>query len=497
MRSQVERYLADIEAKAAEHEHAQRAEARGRDLLFKVARVHIQEGRFYHARNTLARLYAQRDELSEQQRDEVAKCLDDIDSRKLDMDESVQPEAPADQPPDTPKPTQQGPQTATTDTAQAKTTGIAIEITNPKQAVCTVNASVLYLMGTVRAARPIKDVSVTHNRAALATRGLGGVAPRRDPKCVELSEKVTLADGKNVIEIVATDGVTQASKVIEVTLTRERKALYGRSWAVVIGINRYQKAPWKDLALTYAAKDAVDMAKLLHERFGFERERVLLLLDSRSAQQHTNASFAATVKPATLANITAALATLDSRRVGPDDRVLVFFAGHGHTMSLATGGEMGFLVPEDGGGETLGEYYSTALPMQRLRETSDIIPAKHILFLVDACYSGLCTTERRGLPATTSRYVDKMARLQVRQIITAGLKGEQVVESSKWGNSAFTSKAIEALKTGAADGNSDGYVTGSELGKYLKPAVSNLTQGAQTPKQACFFGDGEFLFRVK
>ena len=101
------------------------------------------------------------------------------------------------------------------------------------------------------------------------------------------------------------------------------------------------------------------------------------------------------------------------------------------------------------------------------------------------------------MPTTTSRYIDKTAKLQVRQIITAGLKDEQVIESSKWGNSAFTTKLKEALTTGAADANSDGYITGSELGKYLKSAVTNLTDGAQTPKQACFFGDGEFLFEAK
>ena len=495
MRSQVLRYLADIETTAAEHERAQRAADRDRDLLFKVAVAHIKGRRFYQARNILVRLDACRSELPEERRQEVARYLDEIDSGKLEQDAPAK--AAAEKAQHTPKPAEDAAAATTKDATQAKTTGIIIEITNPKQAVCTVNASVLYLMGTVRAARAVKDVSVIHNRTPLATRGLGGAAAHKGTTRVELSEKIALADGRNVIEIVATDGKTQASKVIEVTFTRERKALYGRSWAVVIGIDRYQKAPWKDMALTYAAKDAVDMAKLLHERFGFERERVSLLLDGRSVQQHSNVSFAAQVKPATLANITAALAALGSKRVAAEDRVLVFFAGHGHTMPLATGGEMGFLVPEDGGGETLGEYYSTTLPMQRLRETSDIIPAKHILFLVDACYSGLCTTERRGLPVTASRYVEKMAKLQVRQIITAGLKGEQVVESSKWGNSAFTSTLLRALSTGAADDNSDGYITGSELGKYLKPAVSNLTQGEQTPKQACFFGDGEFLFQVK
>lgn len=79
---------------------------------------------------------------------------------------------------------------------------------------------------------------MTHNGAEVKTRGFGGVTAKDDPKCRVLSLKITLAEGKNVIEIVATDGKAQASKVLTVTFTRGQKALYGNSWAVVIGINR-------------------------------------------------------------------------------------------------------------------------------------------------------------------------------------------------------------------------------------------------------------------
>jgi hypothetical protein len=34
----------------------------------------------------------------------------------------------------------------------------------------------------------------------------------------------------------------------------------------------------------------------------------------------------------------------------PENRLLIYYAGHGHTMTLGYGGEMGFLVPADAPG---------------------------------------------------------------------------------------------------------------------------------------------------
>ena len=478
MRRKIDEYLSAIEERIAQRKQAIADASTEREQLYKRAETHIKAGQLYDARNILARLDAERDELSAQQRQAVDKSLDQVDTQLEKQAAAV---------------------TATAQAAPASTqaAGITIDITNPPQPVSTVTESELLLAGTVRADNALQGVTITVNGVEATLRGMGGVTAMADPKTSTISRKLDLAAGQNVIQITASDGKANATTVLVVTLDQGQAPLYGQSWAVVVGINHYQKEPWKDCTLNYAAKDAMDIARLLHERFGFGKERIFLLLDSESAKKFAGQTVVDDVRVATLANITSTLASLDSKQVQPEDRVVVFYAGHGQTMDLATGGEMGFLVPEDGGGETLGDYFTSALPMQRIRELADIIPAKHVLFLVDACYSGLCTVERRGLPAGVSKYVAKLAKLQVRQIITAGLKGEQVMESSSWGNSAFTSKLLEALRTGAADSNNDGYVTASELGSYLKPAVTTLTNGAQTPKQACFFGDGEFLFEVR
>ena len=83
--------------------------------------------------------------------------------------------------------------------------------------------------------------------------------------------------------------------------------------------------------------------------------------------------------------------------------------------------------------------------------------------------------------------------MRVVQIITAGGKGEQVQE--KAGHGLFTTYFLRALG-GEADINKDNVVTGTELGTYLRPAVSNASNQAQTPLYGRLEGEGEFLFFV-
>ena len=72
--------------------------------------------------------------------------------------------------------------------------------------------------------------------------------------------------------------------------------------------------------------------------------------------------------------------------------------------------------------------------------------------------------------------------------------GEQVQE--KEGHGLFTRYFLRALD-GEADINNDDFVTGTELGAYLRPNVSEASQQAQTPLFGRLEGEGEFLFSIK
>jgi hypothetical protein len=70
--------------------------------------------------------------------------------------------------------------------------------------------------------------------------------------------------------------------------------------------------------------------------------------------------------------------------------------------------------------------------MDDLRTDADGIPARHVLFLIDACYSGyLSSKSLDDVPALANAL-----KYSARQVITAGTSGEQAVEHNAWGHGA-------------------------------------------------------------
>lgn len=257
-------------------------------------------------------------------------------------------------------------------------------------------------------------------------------------------------------------------------LTQITSKVYDNLWAVVIGINKYKK--WNHLE--YAVNDARSVKKLLIDKFGFRSDHILELLDGE----------------ATLINIRTTLGGVLPQTVKKNDGVLIFFAGHGETVDLPDGGNLGYLVPVDGSTER-SDYFATLLPMTQIREICNLIAAKHIFFVVDACYSGLAAASERGMADETQLYVAKLSMLRSRQILTAGGKGESVIEKAEWGHSAFTYKLIEGLETGVADNDQDGVITAGEIANYIKTRVPKISGNKQTPQFKNLTNDeGEFIF---
>ena len=249
--------------------------------------------------------------------------------------------------------------------------------------------------------------------------------------------------------------------------------LYRESHALVIGIDEYAKWP----GLHHAVRDAKAIQDVLVTRFGFKPGNVTALFDGE----------------ATRANI---LRTLndklsDTTRVKRDDRVMVFFAGHGSTRKLASGRDVGYIVPVDAG---LNDLTADAISMPQLQEVAEALSAKHVLFMVDACYSGLGLT-RGGGPAASRNFLADNARRLGRQMITAGGADQQVADDGPGGHSVFTWTVLQAL-SGKADLNGDGVITGTELAAYVAPAVAAIAK--QTPAFGSLPGSegGEFVFEL-
>jgi len=243
---------------------------------------------------------------------------------------------------------------------------------------------------------------------------------------------------------------------------------YRKSFAVVVGINGYEKWP----VLEFGVADAKAVKARL-EQEGFDD--IMVILDRQATQRR----------------ILTALFDQLPKKVQRDDRVVFYFAGHGQTHDPPGGGKQGYIIPVEAG---IDDYTSTGISMDQIRDLSSRIAAKHILYIMDSCYSGLGFSRGIGISIKLDGYLRKVASMRVVQMMTAGGKGEQVAERA--GHGLFTWFFLNALD-GKADLNRDNVITGTELGAYLRPAVSAASNHAQTPLVGRLEGEGEFLFFIK
>ncbi|MCL1499694.1 caspase family protein [Xanthomonas nasturtii] len=257
-----------------------------------------------------------------------------------------------------------------------------------------------------------------------------------------------------------------SSPVADATVTTG----YAKSWAIVIGIDDYAHWP----KLEYAANDAQAIATTLTGPLGFPSSQVIVLKNGEATRNNILAAFHD---------------RLGEGRAQTNDRVFVFFAGHGATRRLASGRDLGYIIPVDSDPEQLA---SDAIAMSDLQNIAESLQAKHVLFVMDACYSGLGLT--RGGPSS-SAYLRENARRIARQMLTAGGADQQVADSGPNGHSVFTWVLLQAL-AGKGDLNGDGLITGTELAAYVAPAVSAVS--AQIPAFGSLPGSqgGEFVFQV-
>ncbi|MFK7897780.1 MAG: ankyrin repeat domain-containing protein [Myxococcota bacterium] len=243
---------------------------------------------------------------------------------------------------------------------------------------------------------------------------------------------------------------------------------YARRIAAVIGVNDYQYWP----ALSGARGDAEKVSARL-KGLGFDE--VFELYD----------------QDATRGAILSLLGSKLGEATGENDLVVIFFAGHGQTETIGGDRKRGYIIPVDA---TVESVFSTAIPMQKLRELTNRLPAKHVYYAMDSCYSGLGFT--RGISIvkpSSNNYINKVTSLRAVQMVTAGGEGEEAIERN--GEGVFTRSFLDALE-GKADSNGDGYVTATEIGAYVAPRVTNETDARQSPQAGRLEGEGEIAFRV-
>lgn len=260
---------------------------------------------------------------------------------------------------------------------------------------------------------------------------------------------------------------TRGIRKVEIkTEAGETVGLYSESHALVIGVSNYTNG-WPKLPGVIGDVSAVSDALETH---GFKVQVV--------------------ENPANYNALDDAFTSFISKYGRkPDNRLLFYFSGHGHTVNNY-GEEMGYIIPtvSPNPNHDLNGFLDTAMDMQQIEVYAKRIRSKHALFIFDSCFSGSLFALSRAIPENISYKTAK----PVRQFITSGSAEEKVPDTS-----IFRRQFVAALK-GEGDTDGDRYITGMELGEFLQKSVINYSKDNQHPQYGKIrnpnLDKGDFVF---
>jgi hypothetical protein len=246
-------------------------------------------------------------------------------------------------------------------------------------------------------------------------------------------------------------------------------ASFSQSYALVIGESAYTNG-WSNLP---GVREDVAAVKLLFEEQGFAVETI---------ENAGSTSLRAGIE-----------AFLSLYGYDEDTRLIVYYAGHGHTLKLGNTRDMGYIVPTDAPDPARDErgFQQRAIPMQQFDTWAKMINSRHVLFMFDSCFSGSVFAMSRAAPGIRDYKISQ----SVRQFIAAGAADETVPDKS-----IFRRQLEAGLRDRDADLNRDGYVSGSELGDFLQSTVVNYSNSTQHPQYGKIrdadLDKGDFIFEV-
>ncbi len=267
---------------------------------------------------------------------------------------------------------------------------------------------------------------------------------------------------------------------------------FARSLAVVVGIDAYSHGV---PPLRTAVNDARRLGGILAAQHGYD---VITLLDAEATGTRL-ASLLRHDLPA---------------RMGPDDRLVFYFAGHGVALD-GQDGPNGYLLPVDASRADA----STFLSMPLVSDAISALPCRHVLVILDSCFSGAfrwsSTRAAAALPEVIhqERYA-RFVRDPAWQVITSASQDQEALDRLASGtlgsrtergeHSPFALALFEALE-GRGDlvprEGGDGLMTATELYLYIEDRLQTAALQAgtrQTPRLWPMprHDKGEFVFTV-
>lgn len=280
--------------------------------------------------------------------------------------------------------------------------------------------------------------------------------------------------------------------------TMSSDSYFPNSHAFIIGIDAYEQvAP-----LRTAVNDAERLAEVLERQHHYQNIQ-LLLNAKQEALEH-------------LLKVTLA------QMVQAGDKVLFYFAGHGIALDAETEDDpkpRGFLVPADADPNQEKSF----IPMDLLNQQLMALEAKHVMLILDCCFSGSFEWSSNRTRAFGTRVpkkiyqerFDRYIKDPAWQVITSAAQDQKALDilskrplgerGEDYGkHSPFALALFEALD-GAADlvpaDDIDGIITASELYIFMRDKVeqASINEAEKLRQTPRFFhlpkhDKGEFIF---
>jgi len=195
--------------------------------------------------------------------------------------------------------------------------------------------------------------------------------------------------------------------------------------------------------LSNSVADAEALAKVLVREYGFGPERVVKLYDAQATEREMMQA---------LRNLT--------RRLRPEDWLLIFFAGH---SAYDEQSKMGAWVPVDARRDDESQWLSNGWVRSILRA----IPARHLLMICDSGF--VASNSPEAAASVTRRSLDRrhVFKRTSREVIVSGWPGS-VKNERIGGHSVFANALLKTL-----DDNIEPYLTASELHERMRRDIAS------------------------
>ena len=275
--------------------------------------------------------------------------------------------------------------------------------------------------------------------------------------------RLTLSPGDNHFKVVAMDQKENLREVFfvvdytpPVVTLREKISENATYYGLIIGIDNYKDENILDL--DNPVKDAEKLRQTLIDHYNFNEENISFLRNA--------------TREVIIRNLDAL-----SNEIGPEDNLLIFYAGHGVWDPESNNG---YWLPSDADEDVKINWFRNSTLVDYLKE----INSKHTLLITDACFGGSIFKMRSAFGNREKAY-EKLYELPSRKAMTSGSLTKVPDRSS------FTRFLIQRLEE-----NDKTYLSSEQLFSSFRIAVINNSDVIPQYGEIENVGDegGDFIF---